>query len=102
MDIGCAQFDGLLEKIVDGANDGSATGKITETVNVIVGLDPCRFGALWRGQRVFAKPLRQCGSDLLKGRNGKYDCPAKSEFGGANGSCVAGIGDDQSISATFR
>ena len=57
MNVGCAQFDRLFQKIVDGANDRRATGEIPKTVDVIVSLDLGCLHTLRHAWSVLAKPL---------------------------------------------
>src|SRR5271169_6401515 len=99
MNVGCTQLDSLLQKIVYRAYDGCTAGKIAQTLDVIIALCRSCFGVIWDGEFILAEPLRQGGGDVLKRRDGKRDRPAESEFGGMNGDCVAGIGDDQSVTA---
>ena len=102
VNVGRPELDRLVEKIIDGAYDRSAAGKIAKALDIILAM--CaryRFALGSSSLLLFAKTLRQRRRDILEGRNCEGKALAKNELSAPYAARVGGIGNNQSMGAVL-
>ena len=102
MDIACAQFHCLFEKIIHRPNDWRTAGQVSQAVDVIVGTGKRRFPVRpCQRSLVPADLFGQRGCDIFKGRDFDHNRTAEHDLSRASTRHVAWIRDGEPEASLF-